>query len=152
MVNRHATETPEPWATDVTGDACDLPGHVLARRFDLVYSNSVIEHVGGHERRQRFAESVHKMAPAHWVQTPYRYFPVEPHWVFPGLQFLPTPTRAAILRRWPLDRCGSRSDPLEAALSVELLTMSEMRHYFPESQVVVETFAKLPKSLVALSK
>ena len=28
------------------------------------------------------------------VQTPYRYFPVEPHWLFPGLQFLPMGLRA----------------------------------------------------------
>ena len=27
------------------------------------------------------------------VQIPYRYFPIEPHWLFPGLQFLPQRAR-----------------------------------------------------------
>ncbi len=37
-----------------------------------------------------------------WVQTPYRYFPIEPHWIFPGFQFLPLSARTEISRRWPL--------------------------------------------------
>src|SRR2546423_207983 len=56
------------WITVERGDACALPVHVGARRYDLAYSNSVIEHVGGHERRLRFAESILGAAPAHWVQ------------------------------------------------------------------------------------
>src|SRR5690625_2040621 len=36
------------------GDACELPEHVRSRGYDAVFSNSVLEHVGGHERRQRF--------------------------------------------------------------------------------------------------
>lgn len=52
--------------------------------------NSPLEHVGGgHERRLRFAESVHALADRHRVQTPYRYFPIKPHWLAPGMQFLP---------------------------------------------------------------
>src|SRR3954462_1552683 len=51
-------EIPE-WAEVTYGDACALPTEVAERRYDLVFSNSVIEHVGGHERRLRFAESVH---------------------------------------------------------------------------------------------
>src|SRR5690349_17946278 len=76
------------WAEVDFGDACDLPSTILSRRYDLVYCNSVLEHVGGHERRMRLAEAVHKLAGSHWVQTPYRYFPIEPHFVAPGLQFL----------------------------------------------------------------
>ena len=30
------------------------------------------------------------------MQTPYRYFPIEPHWLFPGMQFLPLPVRWSI--------------------------------------------------------
>ena len=39
-----------------------------------------------------------ELAQLHWVQTPYRYFPVEPHFLFPGFQFLPLTVRAVLMR------------------------------------------------------
>jgi hypothetical protein len=33
------------------------------RRFDLVFSNSLIEHVTGHYRRQQFADVIVRAAP-----------------------------------------------------------------------------------------
>src|SRR5215469_18971669 len=102
------------WAEFDLGDACALPPDIAGRRYDLVFSNSVIEHVGGHERRERFADSVHQLSDAHWVQTPYRYFPIEPHWMAPGMQFLPVTARAQVARRWPLSY--GRGKPREAAL------------------------------------
>src|SRR5207248_2766875 len=82
------------------GDACNLPEWIRAQQFDLVYSNSVIEHVGSHERRCEFARTVRSLAPRYWIQTPYRYFPIEPHFVFPAAQFLPIEGRALITRHW----------------------------------------------------
>ena len=52
----------------VQGDAC-AGGF---GKFDLVFSNSVLEHLGGHGRRRQFADVVHESAPEWWVQTPYR--------------------------------------------------------------------------------
>ena len=96
-----AAEPAEPvaaWIRADQADACDLPERISSERYDLVFSNSVIEHVGGHAQRMRFAEAIHKISNRHWVQTPYRYFPVEPHWLFPGLQFMPLALRARLLR------------------------------------------------------
>ena len=90
------------WAEFDVGDACALPDHIARRRYDLVFSNSVIEHVGGHERRERFADTVHQLSDAHWVQTPYRYFPTEPHWMAPAAHYLPVAARAQVVRRWRL--------------------------------------------------
>jgi len=139
------------WIQATTGDACDLPAAARGH-YDLVYSNSVLEHVGGHHQRQRFADTVHAMAPAHWVQAPYRYFPVEPHWAFPGFQFLPAGTRALLAQYWPL-RCTNpqtREEALRDVLSVELPSRSEMRLYFPESRILSERLAGLVKSLIAV--
>jgi hypothetical protein len=77
------TEVPD-WAEVDYGDACALPEKIMSRRYDLTFSNSVIENVGGHERRQRFADNVRSLADSYWVQTPYRYFPVEPHFIAPS--------------------------------------------------------------------
>jgi hypothetical protein len=139
------------WAEIDHGDACALPARIAARRYDLVFSNSVIEHVGGHERRLRFAESVHLLADAHWVQTPYRYFPVEPHWLAPGMQFLPVAARTEIARRWPLAYTPGRTreEAMKRVLQTELLDRTQMRHYFPGSMLRTEKIFGLPKSLIA---
>ena len=58
----------------VVADACTYSGPGV----DLVVSNSLIEHVGGVAPRAQLAATVRSLAPRYWVQTPYRYFPVEP--------------------------------------------------------------------------
>ncbi|GII53520.1 hypothetical protein Pth03_19090 [Planotetraspora thailandica] len=142
-----------PWLKADVADACDLPQNILGTKYDLVFSNAVIEHVGGHLRRQLFADAVHRLAERHWVQTPYRYFPVEPHFLFPGFQYLPIAARTALLRRWPLvhtptsDRDAARNIVME----VELLSITEMRHYFPTSQIRFERLAGMVKSVIAVS-
>ncbi|RFU43038.1 class I SAM-dependent methyltransferase [Actinomadura logoneensis] len=140
--------------TAETGDACDLPADLLGRDFDLVVSNSVIEHVGGIARRERFARTVRELAPRHWVQTPYRYFPVEPHWVCPGFQFLPLSARARLAERWPLVKVKpeGREAAIADALGVELLGRTEMGFLFPESEILGEKFAGLVKSLIAVKR
>lgn len=143
----------ESGITPVVADACGLalPGHLARERFDLVYSNSVLEHVGGHYRRQQFADTVHTHADRHWVPTPYRYFPIEPHWLFPGLQWLPFRARVTISQRWPHGHVprAERAQATRDVQEVELLSAAEMRSYFPSSNIWFERFAGLPKSLVA---
>ena len=137
------------WIECTVADACEpQPG-----QYDLVVSNSCIEHVGGHERRLRFCETVRAAADRHWVQTPYRYFPIEPHWVFPGFQFLPAPARIRISKSWPLGHIRSTVDSAWADVSwVELLSISDMRGYFPDSTLWLERWAGVVKSLVAVAR
>jgi hypothetical protein len=141
-----------PWLVQVEGDACQLPDRLRRERFDLVYSNSVLEHVGGHARRQAFAETVHAAAGRHWVQTPYRYFPIEPHWLFPGFQFIPPAGQAALSQWWPFGhiRSADRRDAVAGVLAVELLDRTQLASYFPASEVWPERLAGLTKSLVAI--
>lgn len=140
----------------VMGDACRareaLKAADIDPRFDLVFSNSLLEHVGGHAQRAALAAEVRALAPRHWVQTPYRYFPVEPHWVFPLMQFLPIPARTVIAHRWPLahTRPSSRAEALDAVQWTELVGITELRSYFPESRLVLERMAGLVKSVVAV--
>jgi hypothetical protein len=140
------------WIRADQADACSLPPAISNNTYDLVFSNSVIEHVGGHAQRMRFAEAVHKLSGRHWVQTPYRYFPVEPHWLFPGFQFLPLAVRAEISRRWPLAHTMSASwdEGLSEAMSVELLSRAEMAFYFPDSTLRFERMMGVVKSLIAI--
>jgi len=140
----------------VTGDACDPPAELVGQRFDLVFSNSVIEHVGGHARRQAFAATVLAYGEHHWVQTPYRYFPLEPHWVFPGMQFMPLAARAQVSARWPLGWLPKSEHPdpvthVELVLGVDLLSKTSLHHYFPASELLTERVGPLTKSLIAVA-
>jgi hypothetical protein len=143
---------PPGWLRADHADACELPAEILDGGYDLVVSNSVLEHVGGHARRRMFADAVHRLADRHWVQTPYRYFPVEPHWVCPGMQFLPAAAKVAVARHWPLVHTppADRAEALRAVLDVELVGRTEMRAYFPNSRIVAEKVAGLTKSLIAV--
>jgi hypothetical protein len=143
------------WMKVVGGDACGPPDELLADGYDLAYSNSVIEHLGGHARRAAFARAVASLAPHHWIQTPNRYFPVEPHLLCPGFQFLPVSTRVAIAKRWPLGAYEGFENVSEErivaeVLSIELLSLAEMRFYFPDSEILSERVGPLTKSFVAV--
>lgn len=151
IVNLDNEQVPdEPWISFLNQDACAGGfGH-----YDLVFSNSLMEHLGGHARRQQFADVVQEAAPSWWVQTPYRYFPIEPHWVFPAFQFLPFRTRVTISRHWRTLHADGKLDRAAAAelvASVELISATEMRAYFPTSEIWFERIAGVPKSLVAVT-
>ena len=143
----------EPWLDHVVADACELASlDLCVGGYDLVVSNSLIEHVGGYCRRQEFARVVAAAAPSHWVQTPDRYFPVEPHYVAPGFQFFSPAARAELVRRWPFahERVYTRRDALAQVLTIELISAAELQHLFPESTIWHERLAGLSKSIVAI--
>jgi hypothetical protein len=149
VVNLDAPGDGLPWVMPIKGDACDARTLVGDQEFDLVFSNSLIEHLGGHIKRLGFAEVVRSMAPHYAVQTPYRYFPVEPHWLFPGMQFLPLNARSRVAVRWPLGHTHdwADEDAFNEVMFTELLSLTEMRHYFPDGHVALERFAGLAKSM-----
>jgi hypothetical protein len=141
-----------PWLTVITGDACEADRLVAGQSFDLVHSNSLIEHVGGHKARSALSHVIRSLAPRYVVQTPYRYFPIEPHWLFPGMQFLPTPMQWTIARGWPLGhtRGWSDSQALNEVMSTELFGATEMQTYFPDGQLYWERFCGVRKSMIVI--
>jgi len=151
LVNLDATPDIGDGYEVLRADACDLPTPLRERSFDLTMSNSLIEHVGGHERRIRFAEQVRASASHYWVQTPYRYFPIEPHWVFPGQQFLPARGRIWLSQRWKGGHVQSTPDTApDDVLWIELLSVTELRHYFPDADIYRERFCGITKSITAV--
>jgi hypothetical protein len=152
VVNLYEADDRSPRVRTVEGDALQADALLDGERFDLVFSNSLMEHLGGHAARRRFAEVVYTLAPSYLVQTPYRYFVIEPHWMFPAFQFLPVNARSWLAPRWPLGHTRGW-DPAQAAnevMSTELISLAEMRSYFPDANVLWERVAGLPKSMVAV--
>ena len=72
-------EASDPRITFVEADATNLRNVFDSKSFDIVYSNSVIEHVGDEAMQNAFASEVHRLADAFWVQTPSIRFPFEVH-------------------------------------------------------------------------
>lgn len=141
-----------PWLTSLAGDACRADSLLAGQSFDLVFSNSLIEHVGGHSARLALSHVIRSLAPRYFVQTPYRYFPVEPHWVFPAMQFLPVSARRFIAPKWPLGhtRGWATDQAFEQVLYTELIGATEMRAYFPDGHLIWERFLGAPKSMVVI--
>jgi hypothetical protein len=153
LLNVRKQHVAEDWMSAVAGDACDMPPDLPA--VDVVYSNSVIEHVGGHWRRQRFAAGVRGASDRYWVQTPYRYFPVEPHFLAPGLQHLPRAVQAQVVMRWPIGNYAGvkdRETALRRLMGIELLSRTELAAYFPSATIERESFLGLTKSLIAVAR
>ena len=136
----------------VVGDATDF-GQFGNRSFDIVFSNSVIEHLFSFENQRKMAQEVQRVGKAYWIQTPNFWFPMEPHFHVPAWQWLPVGMRVGLIRRW---RCGWRGpcpDPTRArelVSEVRLLTQSEMTTLFPGGRLIPERIGGLVKSWTAV--
>jgi hypothetical protein len=135
----------------ITGDGRDMSGFA-ADEFDVVFSNSVIEHLRTWTDQARMASEVRRVGVRYFVQTPNRYFPVEPHFLIPGFQFLPVGVRTALVRRFALGYHEALPDPEEARRAVteiRLLGARELGRLFPDAELYRERVLGLTKSLIA---
>lgn len=140
-------QQPAPF-TWVQGDACAMT-MFQDQQFDIVFSNSVIEHVGDMARQQMFAQEVQRVAKKYWVQTPYKHFPIEPHFVFPFYQYLPHQTRNFIAKVWPFSFAKMLNlDPIAEAEHIWLLGKRDLRTLFRNAELYHENFMGLTKSLI----
>lgn len=122
--------------------------------FDLVFSNSLIEHLGTEGRQRAFAAEVRRLSRGGYsVQTPNKWFPIEPHYLSPFAQFVPRMVRPVVIR-WITPRGGltrpSRDRCIGMSEEIRLLDADEMKGLFPDADIVRERFPGLTKSLVAI--
>jgi hypothetical protein len=122
------------------------------RKFDIAFSNSVIEHVGSWQDQQSFADEVRRVAPRYYVQTPHHHFLVEPHLIGPPIHLLPSWLARPLVRwcsLWGWLERPSREAVDTKLAETRLLTRAEMAALFPEAQIVIERFLGMPKSIIA---
>lgn len=160
--NRHRLTitmiNPEPQAIQdrevfsfVEGSATDR-ALFADRAFDLVHSNSVIEHVGSWQAMRDFAANARRLAPRYYIQTPNFWFPFEPHFRFPGFQYLSAALRARLIMRFSLGffrKIGTRAEADDIIRHHRLLSTREMRGLFPDAAVFHEKAFGLNKSIIA---
>ncbi len=135
----------------VLGDARSL-GYDTGS-FDVCFSNSVIEHVGDFEDQRAMANEVRRVGKSYFVQTPYKYFPIEPHFHVPAWQFLPLELRIRLHQRFDLGWVKRDPDRESARAYVEhirLLAAREYQSLFPDARVHYERVGPLIKSMIAV--
>jgi Methyltransferase domain len=149
-------ERSEDGFTFVSGDGCQLP--FRDQSFEIVFSNSVIEHVGCPELQRRFADEVRRVGQRYWVQTPNRYFPLEPHLLTPFVHWLPRPVQRVWVTKWTVWDWIERPshDRREYYIhhfleDIRLLSASELRGLFPDAEILREHSFGCTKSLIAAS-
>src|SRR5882757_5674656 len=149
IINLRTEETGYPNIKVVQGDACDL-SQFKDKQFDIAFSNSLIEHLYTKENQKKMAREAMRVGKNYFIQTPNRYFPIEPHFKFPLFQFFPKrlkiflQTKTSIINGVKYDLAYAENIVDE----IKLLTKAEMQSLFPKGEVYVETFMGLPKSFV----
>ena len=139
-----------PNFTSVVSDARNMQ-QFREKEFDVVFSNSVIEHVGDYDQQLQMAKEVLRVGKRYFVQTPNLYFPLEPHFLFPYFQLLPFQTRVLLVRHFDIGwykKMPVREQAAELVRSHRLLTEKEMLQLFPQSNIYREKFLGLTKSFV----
>ncbi|CAL80633.1 hypothetical protein, putative S-adenosyl-L-methionine (SAM)-methyltransferase [Bradyrhizobium sp. ORS 278] len=133
------------------------------QQFDFCFCSSVIEHVTGPKQQvvkifddrqfhdmarahqSRFSGEIARVAKSFYVQTPYRYFPIESHTWLPGLiVLLPRRIQIAVIdifnrfwfKRTAPDWC--------------LFDADELQQMFPDARIYRERYLGLTKSLMAI--
>ena len=152
LINIDAEERVHANIQPRTGDATNL-SEFADNAFDIVFSNSVIEHLQTYDRQAAMAREVRRLAPRYWVQTPNFWFPVEPHFLTPAWHWLPVRIRVALLqrRRWGWrGPCPDRAEADELVREVRLMRGSELKRLFADADLRSERIGPLTKSFVAL--
>ena len=153
VLNLDPQTVKHPRFQSVVGDATNLSAFA-SDSFDVVFSNSVIEHVGNLDSQRRMAREVERVGRRYFLQTPNYHFPIEPHFLFPGFQWLPLEARAWLLSRFDLGwhkRAPSREAARQEAASVTLLKKRELLSLFPNANLYCEKVFGLTKSFVVYS-
>jgi Methyltransferase domain len=136
----------------VVGDGCHLS--MTDNTYDIVFSNSVIEHVGSWERQRQFASEVRRVGKALWVQTPAYECPIEPHYMAPFVHYLPLAIRKATVRWctiWGWIERPSADQVKSMVETTRLLRKAEMRQLFPDCDIITEYLLWIiPKSYIAV--
>lgn len=134
----------------VSGNATNLSEY-KSNEFDIAFSNSVIEHLYSGENQKKMADEIIRVGTYHYVQTPNKYFIIEPHYLIPFFQFIPkrirfwilTKTRLSRFRKWPKKNAQQYLD------EIVLLSENDMRKFFPSSRIWKEKFFWMTKSFTA---
>lgn len=118
--------------------------------FDVLICNSVIEHVPP-AQRARLCSEISRVAKYHFVQTPAYEFPIEPHFVFPAIHWMPRAIGRECVRFgiWAILNRPTRAKMNAYFDEVSLLRHRDIAGLLPTSRIAEERLLGLVKSYTA---
>lgn len=152
LLNLAVEETSVKNISSIKGDACDL-SLFTDKQFDIVFSNSVIEHVGNFQRQKEMAKEIMRVGKGFFIQTPNYWFPLEPHFLFFGYHYMPLWFRSLLIQNFNLGWMGKHKEKrkaLEVADSVHLLSKRQLRKLFPNTFMLNEYLMGFVKSIMVI--
>lgn len=148
LLNTFAQETAH--ITSLVGDARDL-SRFGNQQFDVVFSNSVIGHVGGFSDQMSMANEVRRVGRNFFVQTPNHTFPIDWRTLVPFFHRLPSSTQAWCFRHFRVGKYRRAKDAGEArewATRIKNLRRRELGKLFPAATVIDERVLGFTKSFI----
>ncbi|MBK8980849.1 MAG: class I SAM-dependent methyltransferase [Ignavibacteria bacterium] len=121
------------------------------KEFDIVHSNSLIEHISSAGDQKKLAEEIVRIGKHYFIQTPNYFFPFEPHFMFPFFQFLPHKKKVDMIMKKDLGWYKRETDFRKAdelASSVRLLKKKELKNYFKGAKIYSEKYFLFTKSFI----
>jgi ubiquinone/menaquinone biosynthesis C-methylase UbiE len=153
VLNLEEQEITSRYIKSVKGNATSMK-EIGDLSFDVVFSNSVIEHVGDFAAQRSMASEVSRIGKRYFIQTPNYWFPMEPHFLLPGYQWLPRVIRIWLIRHFNLGWYTKIEDMVQARDLVDhtrLLTKKEFQSLFPKAHLYEEKIFGITKSFISYS-
>jgi hypothetical protein len=121
------------------------------KHFDIVFSNAVIEHVGGRSDQRQMASEIMRVGKRWFVATPNRWYPFEFHMRMPFVTWLPWHSYRAFSRIVRYDP-GRKRYILGSRYPATLCLMSgaDLMRCFPNSRIVKQCVTIMAETLVVI--
>lgn len=134
----------------VKGDARNLKNY-KNQQFDVVFSNSVIEHLESFDDQKKMASETRRVGKRYFIQTPNYWFPIEPHYRVFGFQFLSKRLKTLIFRHFDIGimkKIADKNLAEKEAKRIRLLNLTKLKKLFPEANIYKEKILGLTKSII----
>ena len=132
----------------VVADACELPWP--DKYFDIVYSNAVIEHVGGFEEQRQMANEIMRVGKRWFVTTPNRWYPFEFHLRLPFVTWLPGNAYLWVGRVISYNHVRQKYVFGTKRSGIRLMSVGELKKCFPGSKIIRQRVTFMAETLIAV--
>ncbi len=135
----------------IQANALSLP--FRNKSFDIVFSNSLIDHLYSFENQEKFASEVDRVSNNYFIQTGNKNFPYEPHYLTPFINYLSKNMQKKIVRNftfWGLLARPTSEQVNSIVDEIILSTKSEFKSLFPDALIMEQKILAMVKSFIAI--